>query len=102
MSHLTEPGIRAFAYETLKTCKVNKMKYYTKVLNFSLLAVFVVLVSGILFFKYKGKKTPQEKNAKKEADRLYILNRVKQVQLDRQKESNLLITDVPGTNNFLF
>ena len=102
MSHLTEPGIRAFAYETLRTCKFQKMKYYTKVLNLSLFAAFVFIGGCILLYKYKGKISPQEKNEKKEADRLYILNRVKQVQLDKQKQSNLLITDVPGPNNFLF
>jgi len=100
MSHLTEPGIRAYFLDSLKACKEAKRLYYTRVVNLSLLAAFVVFVGGILYYKYKGRATPQQKKDKLEADRLHILNRIKQIQIDRKKDTNLIITDVPGPGDF--
>ena len=95
MESLTEPGIRSYFVQSLQTCKEAKMNYYTKVLNLSLLAGFVLVVGGVLYFKYKGRPTVAAKNVKMENDRLYILNKIKMVQIDRQKQNNLLITDTP-------
>ena len=95
MQSLTEPGIRSYFVQSLQTCKEAKMKYYTRVLNGGLLAVFVLVLGGILYYKYKGRTTVAAKNSKMEADRLYILNKIKMVQIDRQKQNNLLITDTP-------
>jgi len=100
MSHLLEPSIRAFCINSLKACKETKMKYYTKVVNLALLGGFIVLVGTILYCKYKGRKTPAEKKQKEENDRLFILNRIKQIQLDKQKDTNLIITDVPRPGDF--
>jgi hypothetical protein len=57
-------------------------------------------VTVILYFKYKGRRSPAEKKMKEEADRIYILNRIKQIQIDKQKDTNLIITDIPGPGNF--
>ena len=100
MSHLTEPSIRAFCLTSLQACKDTKMKYYTRVVNLSLLAAFVVATGLILFFKYKGRRTPAEKKQKEETDRIHILNRIKQIQIDKRKDTNLIITDVPGPGDF--
>jgi hypothetical protein len=100
MSHLTEPNIRAFCLTSLHACKDAKMKYYTRVVNLSLLAAFVLATGLILYFKYKGRRTPAEKKQKEETDRLHILNRIKQIQIDKRKDTNLIITDVPGPGDF--
>ena len=90
---LTEPGVRSYVLRSLQQCKEFKMAYYTKVVNICLFAGFVLVVAGILYYKYRGKMTPEERNTKKEADRLYILSKIKQVQLAKQKESNMILTD---------
>ena len=90
---LTEPGVRDYVLRSLQKCKEFKMDYYTKVMNISLFALFVVVAACILYYKYKGKKTPEERRTKKEADRLYILAKIKHVQLAKQKESNMILTD---------
>ena len=100
MSHLTEPGIRDYCLASLHACKDAKLRYYTKVVNLSLLTAFVVGGGLILYFKYKGRRTPLEKKQKEEVDRLHILNRIKQIQIDKRKDTNLIITDVPGPGDF--
>jgi hypothetical protein len=100
MSHLTEPGIRAFCLTSLQACKETKMKYYTKIVNLSLLVAFLVGVAFFLYCKYKGRKTPAEKKQKEENDRLHILNKIKQIQIDKRKDTNLIITDVPQPGDF--
>jgi hypothetical protein len=100
MSHLTEPTIRAFCLSSLQACKDAKMKYYTRVVNLSLLVAFVTGFGLILYFKYKGRRTPAEKKQKEETDRLHILTRIKQIQIEKRKDTNLIITDVPRPGDF--
>jgi hypothetical protein len=95
MSHLTEPGIKNLFMKNLNECKELKLNYYTKVLNLSLLAAFFVCLGVVLYVRYKGKLPKEEKDARKEKDRLYILNQIKMVQMDRQKVNNHLITNLP-------
>ena len=102
MAHLTEPGIRSYFVQTLQTCKVAKMTYYTRVLNIGLLIGFVAVLGGVLYFKYKGRVSPDLKKTKMEADRLYILNKIKMVQIDRQKQGGMLITNLPGPESSHF
>jgi hypothetical protein len=78
--HLTEPNMRQLVVDNLNECKQLKLRYYSRVMNLSLLAVFVVVVGGFLYFRYRGRLPPEVKKARQEADRLYILNRLKMVQ----------------------
>ena len=77
--HLTEPDLRRLVVDNLNECKQLKMRYYSWVLNLSLLAVFIVGVAGILYFRYRGKLPPEVKKARQEADRLYIISKLKMV-----------------------
>jgi hypothetical protein len=83
MDHLTEPGIRDHLLESLEQCKRIKMTYYTYVMNIGLFILFVGCVGTILYFKKKNKLTPNQKNKKNEDDRLYIVNRIRSLQLDK-------------------
>jgi hypothetical protein len=92
MEHLTEPGVRQYFIESFKTCKEYKMQYHTWLLNIGLLVVFVFTLSFILYYKYKGKKSPFFKKKKQEEDRAYIMERIKSIQIEKQKDNNSLIT----------
>ena len=94
-AQLTEPGVRAYFITSLTDCKEMKTKYYTRVVNFGLFVFFCLLLGGILLYKYKGKMTPKQKKNKLEADRIYILNRLKLVDQKRQLDNNMLITGMP-------
>jgi ribonuclease D len=70
-------------------------------------ALFIFLLCSILYFKYKGKLTPEEKEYKRQQEKQYILTRLNNVSavinMDRQKVGNItnanLITDLPGLEN---
>jgi hypothetical protein len=102
MSHLTEPGIKNLFIQNLNECKQMKLNYYTKVLNLSLLVGFVAGLGILLYFRRKGKMTQEEKTAKHERDRLYIMNQIKMVHIDRQKVNNHLITNLPTPDSPYF
>ena len=95
MNHLTEPGVRQYFVDSFKACKEYKMQYHTWVLNTSLLVFFIVCIGLILYYKYKGKQSPVVKKKKQEEDRVYIMNRVRSLQLEKQKNNNQLITNLP-------
>ena len=92
MDHLTEPGVRQYFIESFKTCKEYKLQYHTWVLNIGLLIGFIFTLSFILYYKYKGKQSPFIKKKKQEEDRAYIMNRIKSIQIEKQKDNNNLIT----------
>ena len=102
MSHLTEPGIKNLFLQNLNECKQIKLNYHTKVLNIGLLVVFFVSLGILLYTKYKGKISEEEVHSRKEKDRLYILNQIKLVQIDRQQRNNELITNLPTPESPLF
>jgi hypothetical protein len=95
MNHLTEPGVRQYFIDSFKTCKEYKLQYHTWVLNLCLFGFFVTCLSAILYYKYKGKQSPIIKKRKQEEDRIYIMNRIRSLQIEKQKDNNNLITNLP-------
>lgn len=95
MTHLTEPGIRAYVLRSLRECKTRKLEYYTWHLNLGLFVVFVALAAGLLWWKYTGKKTAQELETKREHERIYILEKLKGIKIKEQQDRNMLITGLP-------
>lgn len=95
MDHLTEPGIRQYFVDSFKTCKEYKMQYHTWILNIVLFTIFASSVSAVLYYKYKGKQSPVIKKKKQEEDRVFIMNRIRSLQIEKQKENNNLITNLP-------
>jgi hypothetical protein len=71
------------------------MAYHTWVLNISLFLFFISCLFGILYYKYKGKQSPVAKKRKQEEDRQYIMNRIRTIQIEKQKDNNQLITSFP-------
>ena len=101
---LIEPGVKSFFSGVLKGCNQIRSNHYNTIFNVSMFALFVFLISSILYFKYKGKLTPEEKERKQQQEKQYILTRLNNVSavihMDRQKVGNMtnanLITDLPG------
>ena len=100
---LTEPGVKSFISGVLKGCHQIKSHHYNTVFNVSMFVLFAILLVGILYFKYKGKLTPEEKERKKQEEKQYILTKLNNVsaviKMDRSKggvtHANL-ITDLPS------
>jgi Na+-transporting NADH:ubiquinone oxidoreductase subunit NqrC len=92
---LTEPGMKYFINETLKQCHTFKENHNNYWMNISLAILFILIITIILFIKYKKKLTPKEKKAKEREKQHYILSKIKNYQDAKQKMSESLITGLP-------
>ena len=92
---LTEPGVRYFLKEILKKCRKKKYSLYSKLLNISLLLLFIMLLCGLLYYKYKGKLSETEKKARQKKEEIYIIEKIKTIKPKYTQNQNLIITDLP-------
>lgn len=92
---LTEPGVKYFLSETLKQCHVVKEKYQNVVLNMILLGSFLLVLAIFLFYKYKGKLTPEEIEQKEIEKKHYILSKIRNYQQAKLRYQQNLITGLP-------
>uniref|UniRef100_A0A6C0AGN0 Uncharacterized protein n=1 Tax=viral metagenome TaxID=1070528 RepID=A0A6C0AGN0_9ZZZZ len=81
MDHLIEPGIRDYFNGSFQQCKEYKMTYYTWIVNTVLFVLFVLTVTLILYFKRKKKLTPEQLRKRNEEDRMYIINKIRSLQI---------------------
>ena len=96
---LIEPGVAHFFNENLKLCHSKKAIYMNKLFNVILLCMFLCILFMILYYKYKGKLTPKQKKEKENKERLYILNKVKSMKVEKQKQQQEIITNLPPFDN---
>jgi len=96
---LIEPTVKTFMIGTLKHCKKVRDEYYSYVFNLGSIVVFIILLTLLLYYKYKGKLTPEEKEKKDIEKKHYILSTIKKYQTMKQKSKNELITGLPEWNN---
>ena len=92
---LTEPGVRYFLKETLKNCKIKKDLQFNMLMNLGLLGMFVIIVSILLYYKYKTRPTEEDRKKKKQLKRDYFVNKVRQMQAVKAKQLNEQITNLP-------
>ena len=92
---LTEFNTKYFVRHSLKEAREFKDKYITIFVNILLLLIFVLLIGGLLWYKYKGKLTPQEKKSKEQKEKMYLFQKLHQYAYDKQKENQRLITNLP-------
>jgi len=96
---LVENGMKYFLNETLKNCHQFKEKHHNWLFNIGLFLVFVIMITCFLFFKYKGKLTPMEKQEKDREKQKYILSKIKIFQENQQRTNQSLITGLPSWEN---
>lgn len=92
---LVEPGVKYFIHESLKKCNQYSVKYKNYIFNIVILGLFVLLIAGILLYKYKGKLTPTEKRMKDNEKKQYILSTIKNYQDAKRTAQQELITGLP-------
>ena len=98
MNPLVEPGVSYSFMKSLKQCHEIKLNYRSILFNIVLLGAFILFTSGFLYYKYRTRLTPKDKKKKQEEDRLYILGRLKSLQLEKHHAVNGLITNLPLHN----
>lgn len=96
---LVEPGTRYFLNETLKKCSEFREKYKNQLFNLGILVAFIILLTGLLMYKYKGKPTAQEKHIQEQNKKQYILSTIKNYQDAKRNAQQQLITGLPQWDN---
>ena len=96
---LTEPGVKYFINESLKQCHKIREEYQNIMFNSILFITFIVILSLILLYKYKGKLTPEEIEEKENIKKQYILSKIKNYQDAKRREQQELITGLPHWEN---
>lgn len=93
--NLIEIGVKSFLNHTLKKCNDFKMKYFNTLYNFILFVFFILILTMILFFKYKGKITNDEKEMKDIEKKNYILSKIRNYQQNKLQQQQMLISGLP-------
>ena len=96
---LVEPGMRSFIRATLKECHNFKNRHISLVYNVSLAAIFIVLCATILYFMYKGRLTPEQKEFKERKKQQYIMTKLMQLTEQKRRTNNSMITNLPDWSN---
>lgn len=96
---LTEPGMKYFLNETLKQSHKIREKFHNTIFNIGMFIFFILILAGILMYKYKGRLTKVEIAQKNKEKHQYILERIKKFQLHKQQVQQELITGLPNWEN---
>lgn len=96
---LTEPGVKYWVTQTLRECRKFKDRNISIFFNISMLVLFFVVVGGFLTYKYKGKATQAEMAEKNMKKQEYIVSKLQNLALIKNKASSTMITDLPTWNN---
>ena len=96
---LTEPGVRYFLSASLQKCNEKRICYESFLINLFLFFGFLGILSSILYYKYKSKLTDKEKKEKEKKKQTYFVDKIKLMSEKKQKEYNLLITNLPKFEN---
>jgi hypothetical protein len=96
---LTEPGVKYFLNQALKQSHIIKEQFNNTIFNIGMLIFFLLILGSILIYKYKGKLTPVEISKKNKEKQQYILEKIKNFQIAKQKAQQELITGLPHWEN---
>ena len=92
---LIEPGVKYFLCKSLKNCYNVKQKYYEILFNVGLLSLFILLISVFLIYKKKNKISEKERKERVEISKSYLLEKIRKISLEKRKEKEELITNIP-------
>jgi hypothetical protein len=96
---LTEPGVKYFLNHALKQSHIIREKFHNTIFNIGMLIFFLLILGFILVYKYKGRLTPVEMAQKNKEKQQYILERIKNFQIAKQRAHQELITGLPHWEN---
>ena len=92
---LIEKSTKYFVNKSLKDIRTIKNKYITIIVNISLFILFIAVIGGLLYYKYKGKMTPYQKQKNDQEKKIYLYKKLQQYSYNKQKESQSIITNLP-------
>ena len=92
---LVEPNVRYFIDNSLKSVHEYKMNTYSFFLNFTAVALFVLVFGGILYYRYKSKPTPYEIQQKMKREQEIVMSKIQMYQDDRKRSNFSDMTKIP-------
>ena len=93
--NLVDAKVKGFLGGALKYSHKIKQGYINLAYNITLGAIFLIICSGFLIFKYKGKMTNVEKEIKKRKEYQHVLVQLKKIENDKLYEGKSLLTNLP-------
>jgi hypothetical protein len=104
---LVAPGVKAFVDATLANCRRVKDTYINYAVNIGLTLTLCGIVGGFLYYRYRGKPSPQEVALRRSEAHSYIMKKLGNNVATRQWEQNGnaskatvgSITGLPGFGN---
>lgn len=96
---LTEPGVTYFLNQALKQSHIIRENFHNTIFNIGMFLFFLIILGGMLVYKYKGKLTPVEIAQKNKEKQQYILERIKHFQMSKLRAQQELITGLPHWEN---
>lgn len=93
---LVEPGTKYFLNETLKQSHIYRLKYENYIVNIGFFLFFLICLGSLLYYKYKGRLTPEEKEQKEREKQQYILKKIQTFQEEKKRMQQELITGLPA------
>lgn len=99
-SSLLEPKIRNFISFSLKECQQFKERNINFFFNTGMTILFIIVIGGFLYYKYKGKLTSREIVERNQQKYQYIISKIQDISLEKQKLSNDIITNLPSLEKY--
>ena len=93
--NLIEPSTKYYIKHALKESRKLKDYYINITVNILLFIFFVLFIGGLLLYKYKGKLTPEELKQKENEKKMYLMKKMQQFSIEKQKINQNLITNLP-------
>ena len=91
---LIDTQTNEYLHGLLQQCHNNRVETYSYFFNIVVVVVFLSFVSIILYYSFTTKKTPEEKEIDKIKDQKYVLDKIKELQVQRKAHQEL-ITNLP-------
>ena len=81
--------------KSLREVRNFKNTYITLIVNILFFILFVGGIALFLYYRYKGKLTPEEKEIKEKLKKQYLFEKLHKISYEKRKEQQNLITDLP-------
>lgn len=91
---LIDTNTSAYLQDLLKKCHDVRVETYSYFMNVGIIFAFVIIACIILYYSFRTKKTPEEKQIQHVKDQKYILDKIKELQIQRKLQQEF-ITNLP-------
>jgi len=89
---LTEPGVKYFLNQALKQSHIIRENFHNMVFNIGMFIFFLLILGGILVYKYKGRLTPVEIAQKNKEKHQYNIGKGWKMDQTKQPSKQLLLS----------